>query len=121
MLKIFVLVLLICTGCAKQELQEVTLPEPGIAAESVEEDEDHIFVYVCGAVNMPGVYELPEGSRVYEAIEAAGGLLTEAADDAVNQAQVLKDETKLYIPTQEEMNAKSSPESGKIKTIFLFE
>ena len=44
--------------------------------QSVEET-GNIFIYVCGAVKEPGVYVLPEGSRVYEAIQMAGGEETE--------------------------------------------
>ena len=50
--------------------------EPGIGIdESVNGQSTEasiIYVYVCGKVNMPGVYELPEGTRIYKAIEAAG-------------------------------------------------
>ena len=39
-----------------------------------DEPDTTIWVHVCGAVSVPGVYELPSGSRIYEAIEAAGGI-----------------------------------------------
>lgn len=58
-----------------------------------------ICVHVCGAVVMPAVYELPAGSRVYEAVEAAGGFTEEADESYVNQAEALMDGTKLVIPT----------------------
>ena len=45
------------------------------------------FVHICGQVKEPGVYELPEGSRVYEAVEAAGGFTEEAAAEALNLAE----------------------------------
>ncbi len=61
-----------------------------------------IWVYVCGAVKSEGVYELPFGSRVYEAIELAGGLKENAASSQINQAAVLSDEMHIYIPTREE-------------------
>ena len=53
-----------------------------------------IYVDVCGAVANPGVFQLAAGSRVFQAIEAAGGYLPEAA---------LTDGQQLYILTQEEM------------------
>ena len=55
-------------------------------------------MHVCGAVKREGVYELPEGSRVFEAIAAAGGLLEDAEASAVNQAQLVADGSRLRIP-----------------------
>lgn len=57
-----------------------------------------ICVHVCGQVRRPGVVMLPEGSRAWEAVEAAGGLSGEAHEAAVNLAAVLQDGEKLYIP-----------------------
>ncbi|MEO2615521.1 MULTISPECIES: helix-hairpin-helix domain-containing protein [Blautia] len=62
-----------------------------------------IYVDVCGAVANPGVFQLAAGSRVFQAIEAAGGYLPEAVQNCVNRAGVLTDGQQLYILTQEEM------------------
>ena len=62
-----------------------------------------IYVDDCGAVANPGVFQLAAGSRVFQAIEAAGGYLPEAALTCVNRAGVLTDGQQLYILTQEEM------------------
>ena len=62
-----------------------------------------IYVDVCGAVANPGVFQLAAGSRVFQAIEAAGGYLPEAALTCVNRAGVLTDGQQLYILTQAEM------------------
>ena len=62
-----------------------------------------IYVDVCGAVANPGVFQLAAGSRVFQAIEAAGGYLSEAVQNCVNRAGVLTDGQQLYILTQEEM------------------
>lgn len=64
-----------------------------------------ICVHVCGAVVNPGVYELPTGSRVYEAVQAAGGFTEEADENYVNQALALTDAVQLVIPTVEEAEA----------------
>lgn len=61
-----------------------------------------IYVHVCGAVKNPGVYELPAGSRNYEAVEAAGGFAEDACEDYLNMAAVLADGSRLEIPTMEE-------------------
>lgn len=73
---------------------------------SGDENEDTtVFVYVCGAVNVPGVYELKENARVFEAIRAAGGVTAEAAPDMVNQAAVVTDGGQIYVPTAGEEQA----------------
>lgn len=60
-------------------------------------------VHVCGAVQSPGVYTLAEGSRIYEAVAAAGGLLPEADGAYLNQASCITDGEQIYVPTQQEV------------------
>lgn len=60
------------------------------------------YVYVCGAVQNAGVYALPEGSRVYEALALAGGFCDGACEDYVNQAEPVADGQMIWIPTEEE-------------------
>jgi len=69
------------------------------------EKPDVIYVHVCGAVLRSGVYELEAGSRVYEAVQAAGGFAEDADRNYVNQARELGDGVKLVIPTLEEAAA----------------
>ena len=101
-------------GCTKSELREISLEDTNLEEEQTEEKEIGIYVYVCGAVVKPGVYELPEGSRVYEAIRAAGGFTEAASEYTVNQAEILQDEMKVYIPTGEELEAQTKTGSGKV-------
>ena len=61
-------------------------------------EEKKLVVYVCGAVRHAGVYELPAGSRVYDAICAAGGLTEDADATGVNQAEYLKDSQQITAP-----------------------
>lgn len=68
-----------------------------------EKSTEQIFVYVCGAVKTPGVYELHTGARLYEAIACAGGVREDAAEESINQAQTVSDGERLYIPTDEEV------------------
>ena len=65
-----------------------------------------IYVHICGEVNHPGVYELPEGSRIFEAVEAAGGFTEEAAQASLNLAQMISDEAQIVILTQKEAEEK---------------
>ncbi|MEG0988330.1 MAG: helix-hairpin-helix domain-containing protein [Clostridium sp.] len=59
---------------------------------------EKILVHVCGEVISPGVYEMEVGSRIYEAVERAGGCTTDAASDFLNMAQVLEDGMKIMVP-----------------------
>ena len=61
-----------------------------------------VFVDVKGAVHYPGVYELTDQHRIVDAIELAGGYLTDANPQFVNHAQKLQDEMVIYIPKQGE-------------------
>ncbi len=72
------------------------------SADSAEE-EATIMVDVAGAVVNPSVVELPEGSRVFEAIEKAGGLAKDADTGLINRAETLFDGEKIYIPTKQEV------------------
>ncbi|MGI6376278.1 MAG: helix-hairpin-helix domain-containing protein [Anaerolineae bacterium] len=61
-----------------------------------------LVVHVAGAVRAPGVYALPAGARVIDAVEAAGGLDDEADADQLNLADHLQDAMRLYIPQRGE-------------------
>ncbi|MGN0337568.1 MAG: helix-hairpin-helix domain-containing protein [Lachnospiraceae bacterium] len=73
-----------------------------------------LAVFVCGSVVTPGVYELPTGSRVYEAIALAGGMTDEAAQTAVNQAELLTDGQMIEIPTKEEQQVRTAAEEARL-------
>ena len=60
---------------------------------------DMIYVDVGGAVNSPMLAELPDGSRVDDAIKAAGGLKQEADMTSINRAEFLEDGQKVFIPS----------------------
>lgn len=65
-----------------------------------------IYIDIKGAVNRPGLYQLSEGSRMVDAIEAAGGLTTEADDRTINLAEKLLDQQKIIVYTESEMAEK---------------
>lgn len=75
------------------------------AAEADLKADPFIYVHVCGAVRTPGVYELPEGSRIYQAVETAGGFEENADQEWCNQAQELHDGDSLKIYTRKETKA----------------
>lgn len=68
-----------------------------------------VVVHVVGAVMHPGVYDLPGGSRVVDAVEAAGGALGNAALSSLNLARVLADGEQVYVCTAEEVVAGGAP------------
>lgn len=89
--------------------------QPGGTLETEMPKERECFVYVCGAVQSPGVYSLPPGSRIYEAVRMAGGLREDALEDGVNQAQEVTDGQMIKVPTKEEaaeLEGGASPEGG---------
>lgn len=97
---------------------------PAIPVTSPVETEK-IIIHVVGAVKNPGVYSLDEGKRVKDAIDIAGGPLTDADLFRLNLAQKLQDEDKLYVPKVgetpsedsldgDEMIGLSFPDDGKI-------
>lgn len=99
---------LIFSSCnfPKEETVIVEQPEEKLNKLKTEEDsvkeESWIWVDVSGAVNTPGVYRLKRGSRVFEAIQEAGGFQENADTAGINQASVLSDGEKLQIYTIEE-------------------
>ena len=126
----------ICQGCSDEEVMEIISEEgnkeqfsdneqisdnaidvakdTGVEntekTENIETNDSQSFVvYVSGYVNNPGVYELSAGSRVIDAIDAAGGYSKEAYDNYLNLASLIADGQMIYVPSEEEI------ESGSIE------
>lgn len=72
-----------------------------------------VCVYVCGEVMTPGVYELSEGARIYEAVMLAGGLTDEADSSVINQAELVTDGMMIRIP------AKGSDEAAAAEEAYV--
>jgi competence protein ComEA len=66
---------------------------------AVEADGGDAVVHVTGAVRDPGVYRLPAGSRVADAVERAGGATGQAAVDGINLAARLADGQQVVVPS----------------------
>lgn len=67
-----------------------------------------IYVHVSGAVCNPGLYEIESGARIYDAIQAAGGMTKEAAENSVNLAQIIEDGSHITVLTKEEQQSATS-------------
>ena len=88
-------------------------------------EQDLITVDVKGAVKSPGIYDLPVGSRVHDAVQKAGGLTEEADSKSLNLAQKVSDEALVYVPTKGEEAAsqqaasETTPSTSKEKKVNL--
>jgi competence protein ComEA len=60
-----------------------------------------IFVHVAGSVKSPGIYKLDSGTRVYDAVLAAGGFTAKANQASVNMARALNDGEQLLVSSQQ--------------------
>lgn len=113
-----IITLLSISGCHKNENEDTVklreakaeqddLKETKQKEKTKEKSEENqaageVLVHVCGQVQSPGVYRLKTGSRIFEALEAAGGILETAAGEALNQAETLTDGEQIYVPAKEE-------------------
>jgi len=95
--------LLADTGADNAETDGGTAESRAEASEIVENSEKSgVYVYICGEVTNPGVYELSEDSRIYEAVDAAGGFTENAARESVNLASKVSDGMQITIYNKEE-------------------
>lgn len=92
---------------AEEASSEVTSETGPITAAAPEE----VYVHVCGAVKKAGLYRLPAGARVGDAVDMAGGFTKKANQDAVNLAAFVSDGQQIYIPYESEA-VRSGPESS---------
>jgi len=92
-----------------EEKNKITFETPVEVIEKKEEIvvKNRIFVDIGGEVLYPGLYELDEGSRIYDVITLAGGVTEEASLDDVNLAYILSDGIKVTIPKRDK-NAKNT-------------
>lgn len=114
-LKIFIM-LFICsfmTACKDKKdyvslSDEITQKDIDNKQDSSVQDEtsENIVVYVHGAVKKPGVYVLHSGDRVYQAVDMAGGMTSDAEKKTLNLAETVSDEQDIYIMTKKEYDEK---------------
>ncbi len=92
-----------------QITDDVNLENDILVSENVAEEkslntteENEVIIHITGSVKNPGIVRLKEGSRIEDAIEAAGGLTENADISKVNLAYVVDDGTKIKIPSSQE-------------------
>lgn len=71
-----------------------------------------IYVHVAGCVEVPGICKLPQGARIAEAIEAAGGFTAEAACESVNLAREVQDGEQIIVASAAEAEAGAAGVAG---------
>ncbi|WAC65701.1 ComEA family DNA-binding protein [Agrococcus sp. SL85] len=92
-------------GVVQQVAQDVAPPPVAVSAAPAVTSAASLIVDVQGAVASPGVYTLPEGARVLDAIARAGGAAEGAAPGGLNLARPVVDGEQLLVPTEEEAAA----------------
>lgn len=99
-------------GVSEAFTSEVFTTEATVAEGSAE-----FPVYVCGAVNCPGVYYFRKGDIGMDGVEAAGGMTDDAASNHINLAKSLSEGEKLYIPFEYEVGSGAfDKEDGLVAT-----
>ncbi len=114
---LFVLTALVsgCKGSANEvSLEEILSSEREKSTEEKSELKEvlpeTVWVHICGEVEVPGIYELDPGSRVYDVLVLAGGFTADADTTHYNLAQVISDGMKLQIPGRDKETKDIKPE-----------
>lgn len=89
------------------EKEEIPVQLPEETAEQTdippkESEKTDIFVDISGEVKKAGVYQVTDGTRLFEVIKIAGGLTSDADRDGFNQAEIVSDGEKIIIPAKGE-------------------
>ena len=103
------------SGCGKEKEVFVIEETADSRTDSGSFEDEKIFIYICGEVNRPGVYTLSEGSRIADAVEAAGGATGNADMMILNLAQKLADGQQIIVPSIAEGTGTGKAQtSGKV-------
>lgn len=107
MIVIIALLCFFCAGCGADdtvylEQADTETADTASETEAAEPMDGVCYVYICGAVLEPGVYEVKQGSRIYEVVDMAGGLTEDADVSFLNQAETVYDGQMIYLPTEAE-------------------
>ncbi|QYH35934.1 ComEA family DNA-binding protein [Salinibacterium sp. M195] len=117
-----VVLVLVALGCAvlataltaRPEPTEISRAEPGENGVEASFGAPPVFVHVTGAVVRPGLFELADGSRVIDAIAAAGGFTATANRDELNLARLLTDGEQFAVPVEGEQSADAAASDSRV-------
>lgn len=90
---------------AKPKAERISLSTSGPGAGATNGGGRQLYVHVGGAVHRPGLYEIADGSRIFDAVRAAGGATDRADLDSLNLASKVKDGDKVLVPARVEPGA----------------
>lgn len=93
------------TDASTSDQRVIAPPQPKQEPGQVNSSERGLIVDVAGAVQSPGVYKMPMGARVHEAIEAAGGLKKGAQVSTINRAASVVDGQQIIVPEKSRPSA----------------
>lgn len=91
---------------AELELEEGSEGEGEEGAQAGSGASAKLSVHIVGAIKNPGLYEVDEGSRIKEVVDAAGGLTSDAEEGSINLARVVADGEQIVVASK---NASGSP------------
>lgn len=89
-----------------------SVDDPSADEEEPLKEQANWVIYITGAVLRPGIYELPPETRVYQAVEQAGGFTSEADPEAFNMALPLSDGVHIHVPRKGENSSQENRSSG---------
>lgn len=87
--------------------------ERSLVGMNAEKEAEPWVIYITGAVRVPGIYKVPAGSRIYEVVNRAGGLTSEADPVAVNLARPLQDGDHIHVPRHGEKPREAAVETSQ--------
>jgi competence protein ComEA len=102
------------SGEAEGQGSEAGLSFPGDSSPAGDQGTRDVVVHVAGAVREPGVYRLPTGARVTDAVRRAGGLAGGAQGDSINLAARLSDGQQVVVPSRGAAGATVAGTEGPI-------
>lgn len=115
----FLVIILILLSAVALRVHEAGKADITVDASDESVAVKRIYVDVGGAVKNPGVYEIESSTRLFEVIEMAGGLKSNADTDSINQASFVEDGEKIIIPSHRksvELEGQSEEAAGEPDT-----
>lgn len=110
------------TAVTSQETVQTSVQEtasssssPNSSVTSQTEPVQTVQVYICGAVNSPGVYTVVKGTILNDAVEKAGGFARDAAVTSMNLVYEINSNMSFYIPTVREAENGNTQDAGVIR------
>ena len=104
---IIIIVIYLAYNYSEDNTSEVIEESIYIETSNETKEKNKIILHITGEVKSPGIIEIEEGSRLADAIEAAGGITENADINKINLAYVVKDGQKINIPNVNSVDTSS--------------